>query len=185
MELRDKIDNKEISLADFVCLEGGRSWVRMIDHGDFQDWLPQKPLSIPGFAFEPSEENDEKLEIDRRLDAFKKKPTRDYIRVFERADYSANAVFEVNGEKFSGECTTIGQGGCFITCNPKNLHKELVAKLMITPGLVPIKIDCSGEISSIIVKRPTGVGFKFLDIQKSTTESIQIYVEQFLKSLRR
>lgn len=180
-ELRELIDEKEISFVDFLCEEGKRRWVRIVDHEDFQSWLPSAPISIPGI----SPEEEEKSEKVFQFEDFGLENPVTYIRVFERAAYSAKANIECEGQNYQGNCTTIGQGGCFIEFDPKNLFKGQKVKLKIIPDLVPIGIDCEAEVASVVLKRPRGVGFKFINLPPQTSKKIKSYVDQYLRHLRR
>jgi c-di-GMP-binding flagellar brake protein YcgR len=102
-----------------------------------------------------------------------------YIRRYKRSPYSAKAVVSFNGIGFTGTCSSISMGGCFIDLRKKpDLERGNIVLLNIVPDMVKIKVNCSARVCTVYDQ---GIAVEFLNLDPNIKRHINEFVSSFIE----
>ncbi|EQC44564.1 type IV pilus assembly protein PilZ [Bacteriovorax sp. BSW11_IV] len=105
----------------------------------------------------------------------------------KRADYRAPfydvVSFDLNEENYKGHCTSLSVGGCFIELPkmPENVQKGEVGEIHFQNSVLATPFSVKFEIVRVSDSRPRGIGLKFIEVSPEVTNTVEAYIETFLK----
>lgn len=105
-------------------------------------------------------------------------------RRYPRAPFSAVTRISIEGNNYIGNCSVIGEGGCFIEIKNSSLKVGDILSLDIVSDLIHLEIMVKTEVTSIVKEFKAGVGVRFLDLKDSDKQKIQDYIERYIQQVQ-
>lgn len=187
-ELRTLLAKGEISAYDFVFIfkghHGPARWTRIIDTKECQDLLPAPPQDGPRHKNPATNEPGNIVVVNKRQQEVKGLPS--IMRRFPRAPYSAPATISYEKYVIRGQCSDIGEGGCFIITDAPTLQLKTLVEVKIELGQINIPLRSQARIVSISQKSGhKGVGVEFIDLEHRMAKEIRSFVAKFMHVAQR
>jgi hypothetical protein len=178
----------DFGFFNFIYKTGDRDWLRILNHPLFAKELDKMPDVFPDQLPMNKYQSRDPIELvvaENQNLSKSQSSSVPFIRLYERAAFSASALMYGDQYELSGNCTVIGQGGCFFETSLHGLKRGMRFKLKILPGIIPQVIEAEVEISSVITKAPKGLGLRFINIHPDSVGQIQLFVDRYLANSRR
>ena len=105
-------------------------------------------------------------------------------RQFPRAPFSAPVILKFNNQTHVGNCSVIGEGGCFVEMKNENIKEDNLVELQIISDVIHMEIIAKGQITSIVNSFPRGFGIKFLDLDEKYVKEINKFLERYIEFLK-
>lgn len=156
LEILKMIQRNVITKNNKIKKTDDAGWNKVSDHFEFNTKLIKQIVTEGG-------EKVEKIFLTRQ---------------HKRSSYLAPAKIQAKGKIYSGMCSSISVGGCFIEIRPDEfeLNKEVIIKIM--SGSIPTIIESKGIVISINERNPRGVGFRFLGLGLDEATEIQKFINK-------
>lgn len=177
-ELRDAINLNTISVYDYVYLPHKNIIERIKDCETLEDIFPAPPLESP--TDDPEKKNIVLVKKDKELSIL----APEFARRYPRAPFSAPTRVEYEGSSYIGNCSVIGEGGCFLELKNSTFKNGDIIKLNIVSELIHLEIIVQGEVTSIVKEYKSGIGVKFLDLKESDKEKIMSYIDSYITKIK-
>ena len=165
----DMIKAKEITLYDFALHCGKQKWMRIKDFIIFQKYICKPPQFDSKINFENASQ-------DRLLD-------KKSIREYPRAPYSARATINLNNQEYSGICTTLAMGGCYLETKIDYYTIGDEIQLHIFPDMIDLDILTKGIVISKHKENLKGIGVEFIELDIDIKNEIKRFVNRYIKMI--
>lgn len=104
-----------------------------------------------------------------------------------RAPFHGAAIIEIDGQEFTGFCTSLSSGGAFIELPdlPENLEQGGVANLRISEGTLSQDLVAPVFMRNFSYEKPCGIGLQFQGLNDEQQNAIISYVSSYLENIKK
>ncbi len=176
-ELQKEIESSKISIYEYVLIPKKNEIVKIRDLEELKDSFPTPPLESPT-------DTDGKKNIILVKDATLGELVPELARRFPRAPFSAPTRIEFKGNSYIGNCSVIGEGGCFLELRNNNFQVGDKLQLSIVSELMHLEINVTAEVTSMVKEYKSGIGVKFLDLKDSDREKIVQFIDRYIEQVQ-
>ncbi len=177
-QLHDAISLNQISIYEYVYIPHKNIIKRIKDFPDLEEMFPTPPLESPTDA--EGKNNIVLVKEDKELQEL----APEFARRFPRAPFSAPTRIEYEGSKYIGNCSVIGEGGCFLELKNSSFKVGDILQLNIVSELIHLEIIVKGEVSSIVKDYRGGMGIKFVDLKEQDKKKILGYIDRYIDTMK-
>ena len=187
-EVQTLINKGEVSVYDYIFIYKGHAgparWSRIVDTKECQHLLPVPPKDGPRHKNPQTNDPGNIVVVNHRQQELGGLPT--IMRRFPRAPYSAAASISYDKYLIRGQCSDIGEGGCFIIADAPTLQLKTLVEVKIELGLINVPIKSQARVVCVS-QRPgkKGFGLEFIDIEHRMAREIRNFVNKFMQVAQR
>jgi hypothetical protein len=180
-QLRESIAKGRTSVYEYVYIPHNNQISLIKDLKYLEEFFPRPPIESP-----TDNEGEENIILVKKKSEHETLATLapELARRFPRAPFSAATRVSIEGNNYIGNCSVIGEGGCFIEIKNTNFKVGDSIKLNIVSDLIHLEIVVNAEITSIVKEFKAGIGVRFIDLKDEDRKKISQYIDRYIEQVQ-